>query len=175
MRRVLAVAALGLLWAQAARAQGEPAVYDKDYAPAGARVRPADGILMDGKFSMKPPAKEAEALLEHVLRDVPHAEPGARRKTDDSWLAELARNKSKLSWGNMWDPEGTETPFAGLIIGGVCIPGRWQPSSPYPEILNALCFLDALSPPKVGPDMGPFFKGPAPESADTGFISPFFH
>ncbi len=46
---------------------------------------------------------------------------------------------------------------SGAIAGG------WHTSTPYPDILFALSFLDAVACPLVGPDMGPFINDPKPQ------------
>ena len=85
---------------------------------------------------------------------------GPGKNIDGSCLPEVARSRSRLCWEGLFAEDcwlDHYTPPPPVMDECHCL-----------EILNYLCFFDALSPLEVGPDMGPWFMQPTPQ-ADPGY------
>ncbi len=97
------------------------------------------------------------------MRRVPDIRPREEENVDGSVFDEVSRCKDHLTLENMFlpkdDEENEEEEARSARTGVICLPRQ----ALYFEMLNALCFLNALSPLTVGPDMGPLFKAPVRE------------
>ena len=96
------------------------------------------------------------------LQDI---QPAGGKNVDGSWFDEIVRGKSRVDWDDLFHDDNT----GFLLLGRMGVDDTCR-CNPYLGILNALCFLDALTPTHVGPDMGPRFNEPAPmEYCTHGF------
>lgn len=151
MRRLFTAVALGLLWTGAACAQ-EPAVYGEDYTPA-------DPVWPFPLYSTHSDNGALDAFLTETLAGVPQIHAGAGQNVDGSWYSEVVRARSRLGWDDLFTPKpDQQTSRCDTPIR----PGtfEWDEGPSYIDMLNALCFLEVLSAPKLGPDMDPHFNEP---------------
>ena len=124
-------------------------MFGEDYNPPELMYIVGGGLGVHvGSFSSIPEIENEEAWL---VNRVPALAWDRGDDIDGAWFKVVARTRSGMRWENLFPS------FLGRIT-----PQQYTAECSCLDILNYLCFFDALSPLSVGPDRGPIFKEPVP-------------